>query len=287
MSHVSTNLSGDLIQRVGMSLQYDGSTFCGWQKQKTGLSIQGTLEKIISGFDPIRPVKVVAAGRTDAGVHAAGQVVHFDFCGHIPATRWASTLNGRLPDSIRIRQAIERPLDWHACHSAIYRRYRYFIYNGCSPNIFLSNWSWHRYQFRLDEDLMQLALDGLIGFHDFSAFQRSKTNRLNGWTTIQDAKVERSGDLIFIDIQASGFLYGMVRLLVGQLVALGEHKLSLKNFEARWKECRRAEVRYAAPAKGLCLIRAGYKDLLFSKSAWFDTFPKYSLEVLDSPPAPP
>ena len=106
---------------------------------------------------------------------------------------------------------------------------------------------------------------------------------MNGWTTIQDAKVERSGDLIFIEIQASGFLYGMVRLLVGQLVAVGENRLSLADFERRWTKCLRSEVRESAPAKALCLLRVGYEDPIFSKPALFDTLPNFSLPVLDPP----
>ena len=124
-------------RRIGLSIQYDGSAFCGWQRQATGRSVQGVLEKAISILDPIRPINVIAAGRTDAGVHAAGQVVHFDCSGPIPINRWGAALNGRLPAQVRVREAVLRPEAWHACHSAIYRRYRYTIYNGCLPNLFL------------------------------------------------------------------------------------------------------------------------------------------------------
>ncbi len=275
------------VRRVALSLQYDGREFCGWQRQENGLSIQAVLEAAISTLDPHRPIKAIAAGRTDSGVHAAGQVVHFDCSGPIPANRWASALNGRLPLSIRVREAVFRPNNWHACYSAIYRRYRYTVYNGCRPNLFLAPWSWHRYQYRLDENLMNLALQSLLGFHDFSAFQRAGSNRPNALTTIQEVLLERNGDLLEIEIQASGFLYGMVRLLVGQLVAVGEHKLSLADFERRWKEKRRSEVREAAPANGLCLIRAGYEESIFSKAAWYDSFPKQCLNLTDSPKEPP
>ena len=122
---------------------------------------------------------------------------------------------------------------------------------------------------------MRIALSGLEGFHDFSAFQRVGSNRTNAFTTIQSTEIERKDDLIFIEIQASGFLYGMVRLIVGQLVAIGEHKLSVETFENRWKMKRRAEVREAAPPNGLCLIRAGYDDQIFSGQASFDSWPKF------------
>ncbi len=272
-----------MTMRLALSLQYEGSSFCGWQRQREGRSVQGVIEDVISALDCSERNQVVAAGRTDAGVHAAAQVVHFDCFGPIPVNRWAAALNGRLPPSIRVLEAVERPSDWHACYSAIYRRYRYIIFNGRRPNLFLSPLSWHRYQVCLDETLMRLALKGLLGYHDFSAFQRSGSRRANSCTTIQDVSLERQGDLLVIEIQASGFLYGMVRLLVGQLVALGECRIDLETFENRWKNCRRVEVKEAAPAKGLCLLRVGYPQEIFSHAAWFDCLPHYSLLMRDPP----
>jgi len=245
------------------------------------------LEEAIAALDPIRPVQAVAAGRTDAGVHAAGQVVHFDCCGPIPSHRWAPALNGRLPGSIRVREAVERPLDWHACHSASYRRYRYTIYNGRRPNLFLTPWSWHRYHCRLNEGRMEQALKGLLGLHDFTAFMKAGSRRAHARTTIQEVTLERQGDLISLEIQASGFLYGMVRLLTAQLVAVGEHRLSPNAFERRWRERRRSEVKEAAPAQGLCLLRAGYPETLFSTGGWYDSQPRFFLATCDPPPDPP
>ncbi len=281
--------TGDYLtkRRIGLSIQYDGSPFCGWQRQSQGTSVQAVLEEAIYKLDQIRPITAIAAGRTDAGVHAAGQVVHFDCYGPIPSDRWASALNGRLPKQIRVREAVLRPKVWHACHSATYRRYRYTIYNACLPNLFLAPWSWHRYKFRLDHELMKVAAQGLLGLHDFFAFQRSGSKRSHSWTTIQDVQLERDGDLVILEIQASGFLYGMVRLLVGQLVALGEHRIDLSVFEQRWQERLRSEVKEAAPANGLCLVRAGYEESIFSEAAWYDSFPGYSLSKLDSPKDPP
>ena len=249
--------------------------------------MQAVLEDAIAQLDPHRPVQTFAAGRTDAGVHAAGQVVHFDCSGPIPAWRWAPALNGRLPGTIRVREAVERPLSWHACYSATYRRYRYTLYNGRRPNLFLAPWSWHRYHSRLDEERMLEALQGLLGFHDFGAFMRAGSRRAHARTTIQDVGLERHGDLLSVEIQASGFLYGMVRLLMGQLVAVGEHRLSLSSFERRWRERRRSEVKDAAPPQGLCLLRAGYAEPIFSEGGWYDCQPRYFLASQDPPPDPP
>ena len=276
-----------MVKRIALSLQYEGSAFCGWQRQRQGTSVQSVLEDAIAQLDPHSPVQTFAAGRTDAGVHAAGQVVHFDSSGPIPASRWAPALNGRLPGTIRVREAVERPLNWHACYSATYRRYRYSIYNGRRPNLFLTPWTWHRYHARLDDQLMVEALEGLLGTHDFGAFMRAGSRRAHARTTIQDVSLERQGDLVSVEIQASGFLYGMVRLLMGQVVAVGEHRLSLASFERRWRERRRSEVKDSAPAQGLCLLRAGYEEPIFSKGGWYDCQPRYFLATEDPPPDPP
>ena len=270
-------------RRVALVIQYEGTKYFGWQKQKEGKTIQGELEDVIESLDPIIAPKAVAAGRTDSGVHASGQVVHFDFMGHIPPKKWASALNGRLPKTIRVLESVEQDLEWHACYDAVYRRYRYTINNSRRSNLFLNPWSWHRYKFRLDENLMRSAMETLKGFHDFSTFQKVGSNRAHAWTTIQEIEIERNGDLIFFEIQASGFLYGMVRLLIGQLVAIGEHRMTLKEFEKNWKDRDRTTIREAAPPQGLCLIRVGYKSNIFSKAASFDTFPKSFINVLDPP----
>ncbi|MFZ9754397.1 MAG: tRNA pseudouridine(38-40) synthase TruA [Cyanobium sp.] len=272
-------------RRIALCLQYDGAAYCGWQRQPRDPSVQETLEGALAQLDPHRPATVVAAGRTDSGVHAAGQVVHFDAAGPIPAHRWPAALNGRLPASIRVRGAAAVPADWHACFSATYRRYRYTIYNARIPNLFLAPWSWHRYQLRLDEGLMRQALEGMLGHHDFAAFERAGSARSHSRTTLQEVSVLRRGDLIEVELQASGFLYGMVRLVMGQLVAVGERRLSLEAFERRWRERARSEVKEAAPPQGLCLLRVGYPQPVFPDAAWYDCQPRYLLECSDAPPA--
>ena len=273
-------------RRIAICLQYDGSAFCGWQRQPRDPSVQQTLESAIAALDPGRPVSLQAAGRTDTGVHAAAQVAHFDVEGPIPAQRWPAALNGRLPASIRVRAGAEVSPDWHACFSATYRRYRYTLYNARLPNLFLAPWSWHRYQQRLDEGLMRAALEPMLGEHDFAAFERAGSSRSHSRTTLQDVSVVRRGDLIEVELQASGFLYGMVRLVMGQLVAVAEGRLSLEQFAQRWRTGARHEVKEAAPPHGLCLLRVGYPQPVFPEGAWYDCQPRYLLERSDSPPMP-
>jgi tRNA pseudouridine38-40 synthase len=274
-------------RRIALCLQYDGSAFHGWQRQQGHSSVQETLEATVASLDPRRPVRIVAAGRTDSGVHAAGQVAHFDAEGPIPAQRWARALNGRLPATIRVRAAAQVAPAWHACFDASYRRYRYTIYNGCTPNLFLAPWSWHRYRQRLDEQAMAAALEGLLGEHDFSAFQRAGSHRAHARTTLQEVNLERQGDLVVAELQASGFLYGMVRLVMGQLVAVGEGRLPASEFRRRFHERARAEVKEAAPPHGLCLLRVGYDEPVFPTAAWYDGQPRFELRSSDPPPVAP
>jgi len=247
--------------------------------------VQSALEETLSQLEPGVAHSVVAAGRTDAGVHAAGQVVHFDSVGPIPPHRWPAALNGRLPQSIRIRAAAEVSSTWHACYSAQFRRYRYTIYNGRLPNLFLAPWSWHRHKVRLDENLMADALADIVGEHDFAAFQRAGSRRAHSRTTVQNVSLDRQGDLLIAEIQATGFLYGMVRLLIGQLVDVGEGSLPLDAFAGRWRRRARHEVREAAPPQGLCLLRVGYPEAVFPPEVCYDAQPRFILgshEQMDS-----
>jgi len=198
--------------------------------------------------------------------------------------RWAGALNGALPPTIRILESREVASEWHACFSARYRRYRYLILNSRRSNLFLAAYSWHRYRLRLDERAMEGGLKTILGHHDFSAFQRAGSRRTHARITVQDISLRRDGDLLEMEVQASGFLYGMVRLLVGQLVALGEGRLTETAFEERWRDRRRQDVKEAAPAHGLCLLRVGYPEPIFTPAVCFDPLPRFVLAAHDAPP---
>ncbi|QEY32194.1 tRNA pseudouridine(38-40) synthase TruA [Synechococcus sp. RSCCF101] len=273
-------------QRIALCLQYDGAAFHGWQRQPNADSVQAELERAIRILDDCEPSPTVAAGRTDAGVHAAAQVAHFDTRSPMAPVRWARALNGALAPTVRVLESRPVAASWHACFSASHRRYRYLIFNGRHPNLFLARQSWHRYRARLDDGAMSRALRSLLGHHDFSAFQRAGSHRSHARTTVQEVALERHGDLIELEVQASGFLYGMVRLLVGQLVAVGEGRISEAVFDRRWRQQRRAEVKEAAPPQGLCLLRVGYPEPVFSRSLCHDALPHIRLATSDAPDPP-
>lgn len=261
------------FQRVALSIQYIGTDFHGWQRQPNQRTVQEEIEKLLSQIQN-RPVTLYGAGRTDAGVHAAAQVAHFNATGLIPPEKWAKILNAQLPKDILILASAEVNSNWHARFSACYRRYRYTIYTDSQPNLFVRPVVWHYYHAPLDERVMQAALNPLVGKHHLAAFHRSRSSRTHSWVEVQAAECYREKAFVYIEIQANGFLYGMVRLLVGMLVEVGRGDRSLENFTHLWVNQQRNEVKYAAPACGLCLLRVGYPEFPFPKEVWFDRQPK-------------
>jgi len=266
-------------QRVALVIQYLGTHFHGWQRQAGHRTVQEEIEKVLLSVLH-RPVTLHGAGRTDAGVHAAAQVAHFEATGSIPAQKWAKVLNTQLPKDILVLASAPVNSRWHARFCASWRRYRYSIYTESQPNLFVRPFAWHYYYAPLDTTQMQAALEPMIGKHDLTAFHRAGSSRPHSWVEVQAAKCDREGAFIHIEIQANGFLYGMVRLVVGLLVQVGKGERSPAEFTQLWVNQRRDEVKYSAPANGLCLLRVGYPESPFPPEVWFDNQPKFIL----SPP---
>jgi len=271
-------------RRVALVIQYLGTHFHGWQRQNGQRTVQEEIEQVLAAIEH-RPVTLHGAGRTDAGVHAAAQVAHFEATGSIPPEKWATVLNTQLPKDILVLASAQVNSRWHARFSASWRRYRYTIYTDHQPNLFVRPFAWHYYHAPLDANQMQAALNPLIGKHDLTAFHRTNSGRAHSWVEVQAAKCVRANgcnskdsesSFIHIEIQANGFLYGMVRLLVGLLVQVGKGERSPEEFTQLWVNQRRDEVKYSAPAKGLCLLRVGYPDFPFPPEVWFDNQPKFT-----------
>lgn len=267
------------IKRVALVIQYLGTAFYGWQRQPHYRSVQEEIEWAINRT--VAPnstgawVPLHGAGRTDSGVHAAAQVAHFDVTSPIPAEKFATVLNKQLPNEILIRASAQVSSDWHARFSATYRRYRYTLYTAATPNLFVASWSWHYYYAEIEEAAIAAALQPLLGYHDLAAFCRAGSDRAHTWVNVQEVKCIRNGPLVEIEIQADGFLYGMVRLLVGLLVKVGTGELTPEAFAEIWQQKQRDRVKYSAPAKGLCLLRVGYEKFPFPESIWLDSLPHF------------
>jgi tRNA pseudouridine38-40 synthase len=193
--------------RIALGLEYDGSTFCGWQSQAGGGSVQDALESALSVVAD-GPIRVVCAGRTDAGVHALAQVVHFDTEAVRPDTAWVRGVNAHLPPSIAIRWAQPVAAEFHARFSARGRRYRYLLLNrGQRPGLMAGRVGWfHR---PLDAEAMTRAAGLLLGEHDFSAFRAAECQAKSPVKTLRQAEVRRQGDLLVFDFEASAFLHHM------------------------------------------------------------------------------
>lgn len=210
---------------IKCTLQYDGTAYRGFQRQPDQQpTIQAVLEEAIASLTG-EPTRVVAAGRTDSGVHAHGQVIHFRTRSRIPVDRWAAALNSRLPDDIVVIRAEQAPPHFHARFDAISKTYRYTIWNAPFPSPFLKRYAWWLRK-PLDAAAMQEAARLLEGRHDFSAFRAAGGSARTSVRTLSQLRVEvveafPEGRIIHFWAQADGFLYHMVRNLVGTLVLVG------------------------------------------------------------------
>lgn len=261
-------------QRIALVVQYVGTHFYGWQRQPQHRSVQGEIERAIATTLG-EPITLHGAGRTDTGVHAAAQVAHFDAHGPIPPQRWAAVLNTHLPEDVRILASSAVAPDWHARFSATWRRYRYLLYTDPKPSLFLRPYAWHYYHDELDVGQMQAALTPLVGRHHLAAFHRAGSGRSHSWVEVQVAQCQRHGAIVEVELQASGFLYGMIRLLTGLLVQVGRGWITPTDFTQIWQDQRRDLVKYAAPACGLCLLAIGYPESPFPDRAWSEVFPRF------------
>ena len=206
--------------RIALGLEYEGSGFCGWQSQAGGGAVQDAVESALSMVADA-PTRVVCAGRTDAGVHALAQVVHFDTDAVRPDTAWVRGVNTHLPASVAVRWAQPVSSEFHARFSARGRRYRYLLLNRAErPGLMARRVGWfHR---PLDADAMAAAAGLLLGEHDFSAFRAAECQARSPVKILRRADVSRCGDLLVFDFEASAFLHHMVRNLVGALVYVGK-----------------------------------------------------------------
>ena len=246
------------MRNIKLVIEYDGTDFHGWQKQPQLRTVQGEIDLAISkitGADPYTQ----ASGRTDAGVHALGQVVNFLTSCQISTKALTRAMNAMLPRDVRVLSAQEAPETFHPSVHATSKRYRYQIDNCYSGNPFLRRTAWHQPK-RLDVDLMYSAGQVLLGTHDFRSFETEWPNRASSVRTMYAVDVKRFGEMIQIELEADGFLYNMVRSIVGSLVLIG-----MGNREPRWLEdvlhaLDRRKAGATAPPQGLFLLYVCYPE---------------------------
>ena len=205
--------------RVALGVEYAGSGFCGWQTQSSAISVQATLEAALSKVAN-HPIQLTCAGRTDAGVHATGQVVHFDTDAIRQDTAWVGGCNALLPKSISVRWAITVDETFHARFSAVTRRYCYVICNTpMHSGITHGRATWYRHP--LEVEAMQQGVSLLLGERDFSAFRSSQCESRTPMRCLREAMVTRKEDFVFIELAANAFLHHMVRNITGVLLRVG------------------------------------------------------------------
>ncbi|KMZ43257.1 MULTISPECIES: tRNA pseudouridine(38-40) synthase TruA [Bacillales] len=244
------------MKRLRCVLAYDGTDFSGFQVQPDQVTVQGEIEAAlnrVTGED----IQVFGSGRTDAGVHARGQVIHFDTSSNIPMDKWRFVLNNQLPDSIVIRTVEEVDASFHARFDVQVKEYRYCIDNNPVADVFRHRYADH-VRFPLDVDAMQQAAHYLVGEHDFTSFCSAKTFVEDKVRTVYGLSVEKIGDEVWVTCRGNGFLYNMVRIIVGTLVEVGQGKRNPAELREILAACDREKAGKTAPAKGLTMWEVVY-----------------------------
>jgi len=249
------------MTRWALKLEYDGAPFVGWQRQASGLSVQEVLETAaarLTGGAPV--ISTVVAGRTDTGVHAAGQVVELSIDRVIDADRLRDALNYHMkPHPVTVLQAAPAPEGWSARFSANRRSYRYLILNRRARPALLAGWVWH-VPAPLDADAMQCAARALLGRHDFTSFRAASCQANSPLRTLDRLDVTRQDEMIEVMVEARSFLHHQVRNMVGTLKLVGDGSWPADRIAAALGARDRAAAGPTAPAEGLCLIEVGYPE---------------------------
>jgi tRNA pseudouridine38-40 synthase len=246
------------VMRIALGVEYDGRGFCGWQTQPDGGGIQDRLEAALSQIAD-HSVSTICAGRTDAGVHASGQVVHFDSTVERPLTSWTRGVNALLPDAVAVTWA--RPVDdsFHARFSATAREYRYVLLNDrVRPALESGRVGWCHAP--LDINAMQAAAACLLGTHDFSAFRSAECQARSPVRTLERLQIVRSGMYVLFDFRANAFLHHMVRNIVGSLVHVGKGSQPPSWMKNVLDSRDRTQADRTFEAAGLYLTRVEYPE---------------------------
>ncbi len=246
------------MRNIALKLMYVGTAYHGWQVQKNAVTVAETLEKALATV-VCHPVRCVGAGRTDAGVHAEVYIANFHTDSSIPCDRIPLAVNTRLPDDIVVTKATQVPERFNAIGSCLRKEYTYRIWNSRVGNAFYVNRVWQVPK-HLDEAVMQRAADQFVGTHDFRAVRSVGTETKTTVRTVYSFEVTRAGDLIECRVCADGFLYNMVRAMVGTIVYAAEGKLSPEEIPAILDSGNRTLAGPTVPPGGLYLTGLWYEE---------------------------
>lgn len=246
------------MRNIALKLMYVGTAYHGWQVQKNAVTVAETLEKALSSV-VCHPVKCTGAGRTDAGVHAEVYIANFRTSSTIPCDRLPLAVNTRLPDDIVVVKATEVPEEFNAIGSCLKKEYTYRIYNNRLGNAFLVDRAWF-YPKYLDEKIMQAAADRFVGTHDFAAVRSVGTETRTTVRTVHYFNVKRTGDLIECSVCADGFLYNMVRAMVGTIVYAAEGKFPPEAVSEILENKNRTAAGPTVPPGGLYMTNLWYNE---------------------------
>lgn len=250
------------VKRVALLLSYDGTAYAGWQRQQNALAVQQVVEQALGRLMGV-PVGITGASRTDAGVHALGQVAHFDTEASIPPEKLPYALNTMLPPDIRALAGAEVPDDFHARFSAAGKQYVYRIHNAPHASALERDHTAHVPQ-RLDIEAMRRALPPLLGTHEFAAFQAAGGTAKTTVRTLEQAELALCGGELTLTVSGNAFLYNMVRIIAGTLLEIGKGKLDESAFARALQSGDRLTLGVTAPARGLTLCKVRYPFPLFS-----------------------
>ena len=251
------------MPRYALLVEYDGTPFVGWQRQANGLAVQQVLEEAMAKLTG-EEARVQGAGRTDAGVHAIGQVAHVDLAKEWPAHKLRAGLNFHLrPNPVVVRDAARVAEDFHARFSAVKRHYLYRILNRPAPPALERGRVWH-VPVALDAAIMHEAAQVLVGRHDFTTFRASQCQADSPVKTLDAISVAREGEEVRIRCSARSFLHNQVRSIAGSLKLVGEGKWTAGDLRAALEACDRRACGPVAPPQGLYLVQVDYLQSLFN-----------------------
>lgn len=244
------------MRNIMIKIEYDGTNYNGWQIQPNGVTIQEEIMKAIKKLTK-EEVSLNGSGRTDAKVHAREQVANFYTSSNIPIERFAAAINHYLPLDIAILDANEVPMEFHARYGAIGKAYSYQIYNYPQRSAILRNYSYH-ISHGLDIETMRNAAEIFLGTHDFKGFMSSGSSIKDSIRTISDIKIKKEGNSLWITFVGNGFLYNMVRIMVGTLVEIGSNRRDMATVREALEVGIRNKAGHTAPPQGLFLDKVFY-----------------------------